>query len=117
MARTTIDRWIVRFEAEHFAGLLDKKRGPKEPSRKVWLPRMVQVYRLQKAHPDAGACRIWSLLAQPDISIRTVGRMMAFTTHGCTMTSPTCQSQDGNSLRKPSPTRPSITLSIGSFMA
>jgi transposase InsO family protein len=77
MARTTIDRWIVRFEAEHFAGLLDKKRGPKEPPRKVWLPRMVQVYRLQKAHPDAGEFRIWSLLAQPDISVRTVGRMMA----------------------------------------
>jgi transposase len=77
MARTTIDRWIGRFEAEHFAGLLDKKRGPKEPSRKVWFPRMVQVYRLQKAHPDAGEFRIWSLLAQPDISVRTVGRMMA----------------------------------------
>jgi transposase len=77
MARTTIDRWIGRFEAEHFAGLLDHKRGPKEPPRKVWLPRMVQVYRLQKAHPDAGEFRIWSLLAQPDISVRTVGRIMA----------------------------------------
>ena len=39
---------------------------------------MVQVYRLQKAHPDAGEFRIWSLLAQPDISVRTVGRIMAF---------------------------------------
>ena len=77
MARTTIDRWIGRFEAEHFAGLLDKKRGPKEPPRKVRFPRMVQVYRLQKAHPDAGEFRIWSLLAQPDISVRTVGRIMA----------------------------------------
>src|SRR5207302_8537860 len=59
------------------AGLIDKKRGPKEPPRKVWLPRMVQVYHLQKAHPDAGEFRIWSLLAQPDISARTVGRIMA----------------------------------------
>ena len=77
MARTTIDRWIGRFEAEHVAGRLDKKRGPKEPPRNVWLPRMVHVDRLQKAHPDAGECRIWSLLAPPDISVRTVGRMMA----------------------------------------
>jgi transposase InsO family protein len=38
---------------------------------------MVQVYHLQKAHPDAGEFRIWSLLAQPDISVRTVGRVMA----------------------------------------
>jgi transposase InsO family protein len=35
------------------------------------------VYHLQKAHPDAGEFRIWSLLAQPDISVRTVGRIMA----------------------------------------
>jgi hypothetical protein len=54
-----------------------KKRGPKEPPRKIWLPRMVQVYHLQKAHPDAGEFRIWSLLAQPDLSVRTVGRIMA----------------------------------------
>jgi hypothetical protein len=76
VSRATIDTRIARFEAEHFAGLLDKKRGPKEPLRKVWLPRMVQVYHLQKAHPDAGEFRIWSLLAQPDISVRTVGRIM-----------------------------------------
>src|SRR5438445_7185332 len=77
LPRPTVDTWIARFEAEHFAGLMDKKRGPKEPPRKVWLPRMVQVYHLQKAHPDAGEFRIWSLLAQPDISVRTVGRIMA----------------------------------------
>ena len=77
VSRPTVDTWIARFEAEHFAGLMDKKRGPKTPPRKVWLPRMVQVYHLQKAHPDAGEFRIWSLLAQPDISARTVGRIMA----------------------------------------
>jgi transposase InsO family protein len=77
VSRPTVDTWIARCEAEHFTGLLDKKRGPKAPPRKVWLPRMVQVYHLQKAHPDAGAFRIWSLLAQPAISVRTVGRIMA----------------------------------------
>ena len=74
MARTTIDRWIRRFEAEHVAGLLDHKRGPKEPPRNVWLPCMVHVYRLQKAHPDAGEFRLGSGLAPPDIpSARSVG--------------------------------------------
>jgi len=77
VSRPTVDTWIARFEAEHFAGLMDKKRGPKAPPRKVWFPRMVQVYHLQKAHPDAGEFRIWSLLAQPHISVRTVGRIMA----------------------------------------
>jgi transposase InsO family protein len=38
---------------------------------------MQEVYRLQKAHPDAGEFRIWSLLARPDLSVRTVGRIMA----------------------------------------
>lgn len=76
VSRPTVDAWIRRFEAEHFAGLVGKRRGPKAP-RKVWLPLMVQVYHLQKAHPDAGEFRIWSLLAQPDIGVRTIGRIMA----------------------------------------
>jgi hypothetical protein len=67
VSRPTVNAWIARFEAEHFAGLMDRKRGPKEPPRKVWLPRMVQVYHLQKAHPDAGEFRLWSLLAQPPV--------------------------------------------------
>jgi transposase InsO family protein len=76
VSRPTVNAWIRRFEAEHFAGLVDKPRGPKHP-RKVWLPLIVQVYHLQKAHPDAGEFRIWSLLSQPDVSVRTVGRIMA----------------------------------------
>jgi transposase len=76
VSRPTVDRWIGRFEAEHFAGLLGHKPGPKSP-RKVWFPIMVEVYHLQKAHPDAGEFRIWSLLAREDISVRTVGRVMA----------------------------------------
>ena len=36
VSRPTVDTWIARFEAEHFAGLMDKKRGPKAPPRKVW---------------------------------------------------------------------------------
>jgi transposase InsO family protein len=77
VSRPTVNAWIEPFEAEHFTGLLDKQRGSKEPPRKVWFPRMVQVYHLQKANPDAEEFRIWSLLAQPDISGRTVGRIMA----------------------------------------
>jgi hypothetical protein len=38
---------------------------------------MVPVYHLQKVHPDAGAFRIWSLLARADVSVRTIGRVMA----------------------------------------
>jgi hypothetical protein len=76
ISRPTVDRWITRFETEHFAGLIDRQRGPQWP-RKVWFPVMVAVYHLQKRHPDAGEFRIWSLLARPDLSVRTVGRIMA----------------------------------------
>ena len=38
---------------------------------------MLQGYHGQKRHPDAGEFRLWSLLAQPAISVRTVGRIMA----------------------------------------
>jgi hypothetical protein len=72
-----VDAWIRRFEAEHAAGLVDKSRAPQTPVRKIWLPLMVQVYHLQKAHPDAGEFRIWSLLARSDVSVRTIGRVMA----------------------------------------
>ena len=81
VSRPTVDRWIRRFEAEHLAGLEDKSRAPKAPARKAWLPLMIDVYHLQKRHPDAGRFRIWSLLARPDISERTVGRVMALHKH------------------------------------
>ncbi len=58
------------------AGLQDKKPGPESP-RKPWFPVMVEVSHLPKRHPDASECRIWSLLARPDLSARTVGRIMA----------------------------------------
>jgi hypothetical protein len=61
VSRPTIDRWIHRFEAEHFAGLADKSRAPKTPARKVWFALMIDVYHLPKRHPDAGEFRIWSL--------------------------------------------------------
>jgi hypothetical protein len=77
VSRPTIDAWITRFETEHFAGLLTKSRAPKAPARKVWLPLMMDVYHLQKCHPDAGGFRIWSLLARTGISVRTVERIMA----------------------------------------
>jgi hypothetical protein len=77
VSRLTVDAWIQRFEVEHFAGLVDKSPAPKAPARKIWLPLMVQVYHLQKAHPDAGEFRIWSLLARSHVSVRTIGRVMA----------------------------------------
>jgi transposase/transposase InsO family protein len=77
VSRPTIDLWIRRFEAEHFAGLQDKSRAPQKPARKAWLPLMITVYHLQKRHPDAGKFRVWSLLAKPEISVRTVARIMA----------------------------------------
>jgi transposase len=69
VSRPTVDAWIQRFEAEHLAGLVDKSRAPKAPARKIWLPLIVQVYHLQKAHPDAGRFRLWSLLARSDVSV------------------------------------------------
>ena len=77
VSRPTVDAWIKRFATEHFAGLLDKSSAPKTPARKVWLPLMIEVYHLQKRHPDAGKFRLWSLLAHPEISVRTVARVMA----------------------------------------
>jgi transposase len=77
VSRPTITAWLRRFEAEELAGLVDKSRAPHAPARKTWLPLMIEVYHLQKRHPDAGRFRIWSLLARPEISERTVGRVMA----------------------------------------
>jgi transposase InsO family protein len=81
VSRSTVREWIRRFEAEHFAGLVDKSRAPKAPARKVWLSLMIEVYHLQKRPPDAGGFRIWSLLARTDISVRTVERIMALNRH------------------------------------
>src|SRR4030095_4934267 len=108
VSRPTVDTWIARFEAEHFTGLMDKRRGPKVAPRKVWFPRMVQVYHLQKGHPDAGEFRIWSLLAQPDISVRTVGRIMALNK---------LVYDDIPKFPTPRPTRPSTAMNTGSSMA
>jgi hypothetical protein len=45
--------------------------------RAAWLPAMLEIYHLQKRHPDAGGFRIWSLRGQTDLSVRTVERIMA----------------------------------------
>jgi hypothetical protein len=37
----------------------------------------VEINHVQKAHPDAGEFRIWSLLAQLEVAGRAVGRIMA----------------------------------------
>jgi hypothetical protein len=77
VARPTIALWIRRFEAEPFAGLADKSRTPHATPRQVWFPLLVEGDHLQKRHPDAGRFRIWSLLARDELSVRTVGRIMA----------------------------------------
>src|SRR5215475_1941928 len=77
VSRSTITLWITRFEAENAASLEDKSRAPTAPVRKVWLPVMVEIYHLQKPHPDAGGFRIWSLRGKTDLSVRTVERIMA----------------------------------------
>ncbi len=77
VSRPTITEWIRRFERENFAGLEDKSRAPKARVRKAWLPVMLEVYQLQKRHPDAGGFRIWSLRGKTDMSVRTVERIMA----------------------------------------
>lgn len=76
VSRPTIDRWLSRFEADNLASLMDNKGGPTSP-RKVWFPLMVEVYHLQKRHPDAGEFRLWSLLNRSDMAPRTIGRIMA----------------------------------------
>ena len=77
VSRPTVREWIRRFEQEDLTGLADKSRAPKAPARKAWLPLMIAVYHLQKRHPDAGRFRIWSLLGQTEVSVRTIGRVMA----------------------------------------
>ena len=72
-----MNTWIQRFEAADLAGLAEKSRAPKAPARKIWLPLRQQVDHLQKQPPDAGGFRLWSLLGRTDISVRTVGRIMA----------------------------------------
>ena len=74
---STVHLWLARVEAEHFAGLVDHSRAPQAPARKGWLPLMVAVYPWQKRPPDAGEFRLWSLLGNREIAVRTVGRIMA----------------------------------------
>src|SRR5947208_2134249 len=76
VARPTVEAELTRFATEHVAQLLDKSSAPNAPARKVWLPLMIEVYHLQKRHPDAGKFRIWSRLGHPEISVRTVARIM-----------------------------------------
>ena len=77
VSRPTINAWIDRFERDNFASLEDQSSAPKTPARKAWLPVMLEIYPLQKRHPDAGGFRIWSLRGQTDLSVRTVERIMA----------------------------------------
>jgi hypothetical protein len=77
VSRPTINLWLVRFEAENLTSLEDRSRAPHTTGRKAWLPVMVEIYHLQKRHPDAGGFRIWSLRGKTALSVRTVERIMA----------------------------------------
>jgi transposase InsO family protein len=77
VSRPTINEWIGRFESDNLASLEDKSSAPKAPVRKAWLPLMLEVYHLQKRHPDAGGFRMWSLRGKTDPSVRTIERIMA----------------------------------------
>jgi len=77
VSRPTITRWITRFERDNSASLADKSSAPHTPARKVWLPVMLEIYHLQKRHPDAGGFRIWSLRGKTALSVRTIERIMA----------------------------------------
>ena len=77
VSRPTINLWLARFEADNLASLEDRSRAPHTLGRKAWLPMMVEIYHLQKCHPDAGGFRIWSLRGKTDLSVRTVERIMA----------------------------------------
>lgn len=81
-ARPTVDRWMRRFETEHLAGLEAKSRAPTTPPRTVWRPLRLESYPRPKRHPDAGACRLWRLLANDGIAVRTVGRVLALNKQG-----------------------------------
>ena len=77
VSRPTINAWVDRFERDNLASLEDQSSAPHTPARKAWLPVMLEMYHLQKRHPDAGGFRIWSLRGQTDLSVRTVERIMA----------------------------------------
>jgi len=77
VSRPTINLWIARFEHDNAASLADHSSAPHTPARKVWLPVLLEIYHLQKRHPDAGGFRIWSLRGKTDLSVRTVERIMA----------------------------------------
>ena len=76
VSRPTINEWIERFESDNLESLEDKSRAPKTTVRKAWLPTMVEIYHLQKRHPDAGGFRIWSLRGKSDLSVSTIERIM-----------------------------------------
>lgn len=77
VSRPTINIWIDRFEADNLSSLENQSHTPKTIRRKVWLPTMVEIYHLQKRHPDAGGFRIWSLRGKTDLAVRTIERIMA----------------------------------------
>ncbi len=71
---TTLRRWVE----EEFAGMPDRSRAPKNPTRTVDLAAMREIKRRQE-NPALGAWRMQAALRQVGIrlSTRTCGRIMA----------------------------------------
>ena len=77
VSRPTINTVACALRARQCGQLGGPEPAPKTPARKAWLPVMLEIYHLQKRHPDAGGFRIWSLRGKTDLSVRTVERIMA----------------------------------------
>lgn len=81
VSRKHIYTLLARFEAEHFAGLMTQRHGPRHHHRKLYLPLLKKVADLQKEHPLIGRFHLWDWLMPEDkmqVSERTIGRAMAF---------------------------------------
>ncbi len=116
VSRPTVDTWIARFEAEHCAGLMDKKRGPRRLPAKsgyhgwckcITSKRLIQM----RGNFASGVC-------EPSPTSQS-GRSAALwrCINWCTMISPMCRSAGVSRPHSPIPTRPSTAMNIGSSMA
>jgi hypothetical protein len=81
VSRPTSALGMPRVEAEHVAGLEDQSRAPPPTPRTVWLPLMRAIDPRPTRPPEAGAFRLWRVLATDPSAVRTVGRVMALNQH------------------------------------
>ncbi len=65
----TIRRIIHNFQEQDFAGLVDDSKAPDYPSKKLTLPIMARILKIQREHPQLGAFRIAGLLGLEGIHL------------------------------------------------